>query len=225
AGKDFSDIRIITSDNIEVPYFLTQNAVVHSGDEAASILNMTDIGGERTFVLDTGSEGRVHNGLSLDTSTKNFRRRVSVFSSSELLDLSRSNWHPVTTSGYIFKFTDPVTGFTSGKNSINFPANTARYLKVVINAGDEGVVGVNSARIFSDTRIDVPSYENTVSVTTFNNPTHRTTEVTIDQKISGHMTNAVTLDATDKNFSRRVIVETSDDMNSWRQVGEGSISG
>ncbi len=224
-GSNFFDIRIMAQDGIEVPYFLTRNSVIRGGEVATRILDQTVIGESTEFILDTGEQGRVHTGLRFELSPNNFRRMVIVYSSASLLPLNSLSWNVVTNKSFVFKFTDPYTGFSSGKNYIDFSANTSRYLKVVIGGGMEGPVSVSSATAYGDTRIDVPSYEKDVSAGIFNNPTKKTTEITLDLGENGHITNAIILNSSDRNFSRRVIIESSNEAtSSWKYVGEGSVS-
>ncbi|MEK7501540.1 MAG: hypothetical protein AAB629_01300, partial [Patescibacteria group bacterium] len=131
-GSNFSDIRIMTEDGIEVPYFLTKNPVIRGGEVATRILDQTVVNGSTEFILDTGEQGRVHTGLRFELLPQNFRRMVAVYSSTSLSPLNSSSWNIVTNKAFVFKFTDPYTEFSSGKNNIDFSANTSRYLKVVI---------------------------------------------------------------------------------------------
>lgn len=226
-GNNFSDIRIITQgDSVEVPYFITRNAVVRSGERNAQILDQTTLGGASVFIVDTGEQGMIHTGIRFVTSSKNYRRMVGVFSSPSLVPINSPSWNGVTDKGYIFKFTDPNTGFTSGKDNIDIPANTSRYLEIIISDGEEGPVSVGQVSVYGETKIDVPSYSKKVSVTTFNNPKNKSTEIVLDLEESGHITNAITLSSSDKNFTRRVIVESADNASStWTYVCESSISG
>ena len=224
-GSNFSDIRIMTEDGIEVPYFLTKNPVIRGGEVATRILDQTVVNGSTEFILDTGEQGRVHTGLRFELLPQNFRRMVAVYSSTSLSPLNSSSWNIVTNKAFVFKFTDPYTEFSSGKNNIDFSANTSRYLKVVIGGGTEGPVSVSSATAYGDTRIDVPSYEKDVSVSIFNNPNKKTTEITLDLGENGNITNSIILNSSDRNFSRRVIIESSNkDTSSWKLVAEGSVS-
>jgi hypothetical protein len=224
-STDFADIRVMTSGNTEVPYFLTKNSIVRGGTTVGSIVDQTQNAGATQFIVDTGSVPAVHTGLTIDSPLSNFKRRVSVYSSTTLIPVDSSAWNKVIDTGFIFRFTDPYTGFTSGKDSISFPSNTSRYLKVVIDAGPEGAVSASRVNVYGDKAIDVPSYSKDISVSMFNNPEHKTTEVTIDLGESGHMTDSVTLNILDTNYSRRVIVEVTDTASStWRKVGQSSIS-
>ncbi len=225
-ASDFSDIRIISNDNIEIPYFLTKNTIVRGGEVSTNIINQTTNAGITSLIVDTGSEGMIHTGIRLDASVPNFRRNVTIYSSSSLLDINSSSWNKVIDTGFIYKLSDPNSNFTSGKNFVDFPANTGRYLKIVIGQGTEGPINISSTSIYSDVHIDIPAYEKNVLVSTFNNPNKKTTEIIIDLLDSGKITNSITIDTTDKNYSRKVIIESSNATSSdaWRYVSQDSIS-
>ena len=225
-GKDFSDIRIMTNnDRVEVPYFITRNAFIRSGEINRTILDQTTVNNSDYFIVDTAEQGIIHTGLRLNTIQPNFRRMVSVYSSPTLLPLNSSSWNLVTNKGYLFKFTDPNTLFTSGKDVVDFPANTSRYLKVVIDGGLEGPISINKVSVYGETRIDVPSYNRELPISVFNNPEKKTTEVTVDLGELGHITDSIIFNSNDGNYSRRVIIESRDNASStWKYVGESSIS-
>ena len=225
----FADIRIIGQDQREVPYLLTKNIASRSQGIPLSILNKTTRSdGYTQALIDMGNSKQVHTDLSLVTSGANFRRQVSIYSSDALMTMDDPHWNLVTDKGYIFRFTDQYTGFTSGNRAISFPASTARYFKVVISAGPEGPVEVSSAEYGATVSADVPSYTNILPVSVFNNSSRKTTEVTVDLGKEGVLSNGITITPLDHNYSRRVIIQAANDKadaSSWRNVGESSISG
>ena len=223
-SSNFSDIRIINQTGNEAAYLITRSASVKGGVVTARLLNESNVNGTTQFIADSGEDAVVRTRLTISTNSKNFKRQVSVYSSHTLLPINSPSWALVTDKGYIFKFTDTVTGFSSGKDDVDFPANTARYFKVVIGEGPEGALDVEGAMIYGDTAVITPTYTKEVPVTVFNNPTKRATEVTLDLGVAGYLTHAVTLSSSDKNYSRRVLVESSNDGTSWSYVREGYIS-
>ncbi len=225
--KDFTDVRVITDSGIEVPHLITRNATIRNVEINGRILDKTVISGQEQFIVDLGEQGNVHTGLTLSSGLNNFRRQVSVYSSSSLIPIDDSRWSIVTPSGYIYRYTDTTSGYSSGKDFINFPANTSRYLKLVISSGDEGPIGVSSVRVYGDRKIDVPTYSENISANVSNNSTKKITEIIVDFGVSGKLTDAITLFTTDNNYSRRVIIESTDDISatsSWKYIGQGSIS-
>lgn len=225
---DFSDLRIIDGQGIETPFLLTRNINTQSPSISAKLINTSiQNNGSTVFIADTGQNGIVRTNISIQTSSLNFRRQVSIYASDSLLGLNDTRWDLVTNSGYIFKFTDPNTGYSSGKDSIEFSANTSRYFKIVISSGPEGNVEVTGASVQGSIKIlsTINTIELPVSIT--NNAQKKATEITVDLGDIGHLTNAITLYPTDPNYSRRVIVEAINELstdNSWTYVGQGSIS-
>ena len=228
-ANGFSDLRIIDGQGNEVPYILSRNISSSGNESDTRLLDMTQTqAGATQFIVDFGSSGIVHTGLHIVTSSPNFRRQVVVYSSDSLLPIDDSKWSLVTNEGFIFKFTDPYTGQVAGKDTITFPANAARYLKVFIgsNPGEGGAVAVNSVTAYRDVRISTASYSRTLTASVYKNPVKKTSELTIDLGASGLVTSSIAIDSPDTNYSRRVIVEVSDTAatSSWVYVGESSIS-
>ncbi len=223
-SSNFSDIRIIDQNGNESPYLITRNTSVKGGVVTAQVLNETTLNGSTQFIVDSGEDAVVRTRIALSTSTNNFKRQVGIYSSHTMLPINSPLWALVTDKGYIFKFTDTVTGFSSGKSEIDFSANTARYFKVVIGGGEEGAVDVTGAVLYGDIALITPTYVKTVPATVYNNPSNRTTEVTIDLGVSGYLTHAINLISSDRNYSRKVILESSNDNVTFSRIGEGYIS-
>ncbi len=223
-SRALDDVRIIDQNGAESPYLITRSLTSKGGAVFARIINQTSSNGRSQFVVDAGNAGVVRAKLLLDTKSQNFKRQVSIYSANTLLPIDSDAWAFITNKGYIFKFTDSVTGFSSGKNDIDFGPSTARYYKVIIGEGSEGAVSVSGATLLGDTSVDMPSYTKEVSVTTYNNSNKRTTEATADLGSVGYLTNAITLRASGRNYSRRVIIESSNDDASWSYVAQGYIS-
>ena len=235
-GQNFADVRIIANGTTEVPYFLTRNAVVRGGDISGRLLDKTVVNGEEQFIIDIGQSGQVYTGISMSVSNGNFRRQVKVYSSASLLPLSSASWNIITDKGFIFRFTDPTSGYSSGKDYVDFSAHTSQYIKVVVSSGEEGPVDVSAVNIYGERKIDVPSYSKDVAFSTFNNVQNHSTEVVIDLGEPGHISSAVTLSPTDKNYARKVLVYAADEIGpgggnsipvgpgEWNLVGQSSIS-
>ncbi|MDB5259487.1 MAG: hypothetical protein JWO73_695 [Candidatus Taylorbacteria bacterium] len=226
-AEGFADIRILNQDGIETPYLLTRSISQKGDVMTPRLLDMGTVGGETRFVADVGQNGLVHSGMSIDAASKNFKRQVKVYASHWPIAVDSSEWALITDKGYIFKFTDPQTGYVAGKNEVSFPASSARYLKVVISSGEEGPVAVSNAVLYGDSHVDVPTTVKEFPVSVFNNPTKRATEITVDLGGPGNLTNAISLNTEDRNYSRRVIIESSNSngaTSTWRYVGQGSIS-
>jgi Protein of unknown function (DUF3999) len=226
--SDFSDVRVIDGQGKEAPYLLSRNISSSGNVSSARLVNMTQgQDGSTRFVADFGVSGVVHTAIQIQSNTPNFRRQVTVYASDSLLPINDKNWQQVTSQGFIFKFTDPYAGSVSGKNTVTFPANSARYLKAVIASDTgQGSVEVQSVAAYRDVQVSSVSYSRTLSGSVYNNPTKKTSELTLDLSASGLISSLVAIDSPDTNYIRRAIVEVSDTAltSSWRYVGESSIS-
>jgi hypothetical protein len=237
-NHNFSDLRIIAGEGerdpqamTEVPFAVTDILGTSYSTPRTVIVNPLNLGtqsdGSVVFVADTGNTGFVRTELAIETNSPNYRRQVSIYGADTLLPLGDTRWSLLNSSGYIFKFTDPNTGYTSGKNDIKFTANTSRYFKVVVSAGPEGPISVKEVVLFEKVSTIPPTYSEDKLLSVYNNPTKKATEAVIDMGVSGRLTQGVTLYPTDANYSRRVLIDVSDTntaTSSWRSVGQSSIS-
>ena len=229
-SEQFSDLRIIDGQGREVPYLLNKDQMYSGSNEYAKVLNLTsNSDGSTQFIADNGSSGNVYSAIaiSIDGSFQSYRRFVTVYSSDLLLPVNDSRWSLVTSNGFIYRMYDPSSGGQiADKNSVSLGAHSARYLKVVISSGPEGALKVLGVTRQNDVRVSVGSSDSAFTATVYNDPKKKTTDVTIDLGVVGRLSNSATLDigSQEKNYVRRVTVNVSDDMNSWRYVGNGSIS-
>ena len=238
--SDFSDLRIIAGEGerdpqemTEVPFAVTDQTDLSYPRQVIMTSDIINAGTQSTgsfqFIADSKEFGLVKTRIVIQTSSPNYRRGVSVYSSDVLLPIDDARWTLITSLGYVFKFTDPNTGYTSGKFDIDFPANNSRYFKVVIDSGPEGAVPVTMLTFGGKkSSADIqPAYQEDRPISVYNNPTKKATEAVIDMGVSGRLTREVTLYPTDANYSRRVLIDVSDTntaTSSWRSVGQSSIS-
>ena len=225
----FADVRVIDGQGREAPYLLSQSQISSSPIMSARLIGLTStLNGSTEFIADMGGSNTVYSALELNIrpDSLNFRSQVHVYSAGSLLPIESSAWSLVTADGFIFRVTDPSTGTVSGKYSVSIPATASRYLKVVISEGVEGPVNVLGMNVSRDTQTFIGKSSSTFDATVFNDPKKKTTDVTIDLGAIGRSSDGVTLNINpvSTNYIRRVVVEVSDDMNSWRDVGGSSIS-
>ena len=221
AVGDFSDIRIVGAGQ-ETPYqLLSQDFAPQSPFSSRVINNSSDVSGRTSFVLDSGSSGTIHNHVLIDTLSANYRRQVSVYASDNLLE-GDSSWKLLTNKGYIYKFTDERAALTVIGNAVAYPQNSSRYIKVVISAGSEGAILVGSASVTKQEIQELLS--KSVSSTGTIGSDKNNTVLTFDLGSVGVFTNEITLAAIDPNFSRRVVIESSNDAVNWDYVAQGYIS-
>ncbi|MES2470712.1 MAG: DUF3999 family protein [Patescibacteria group bacterium] len=224
--NDWADIRIKNSNGDEVAYQVLNDIDVPRETSLPTILDSSvNSRGERQFILDLGRSGVIHSSIELRTDSLRYQRQVRVYSSDSLLSIDSSAWNLINSNGYIYKFTDDVTGFTGGSDRVTYPYATSQYLKVVIGAGAEGPVGVSSASITSLERKtkNVVTFTSQAAVT--QNAAEKRSEYVFDLGSSGALTNKVKLNlAQQKNFNRRIIIESSNDKAAWNYAGTDYIS-
>ena len=128
AVANFADVRVLDARGTEVPYQLVTEAASQSDSYYSSKLSelSTDSSGRTSFVLDLGTQGVLHDRLSITSSTENFKRQVSVYASDSLLPLGASGWRLLSSDGHIYAFTDRTAGFHAGNGEVSYPDNTSR---------------------------------------------------------------------------------------------------
>ena len=220
-----SDIRIIDASNAEIPYQLVTRDTSYTSDSfPVKIINTsTDSLGRRLFIVNFGRDGQIHNKIDLDISNPNFKRKVHIFASDSLLSLESDSWRNITDNGYIFKFTDSTTGFSTGQTSVYYPDTTSSYLKFVIDTGEEGPLSVTNANIVRQLKkVEIQDVFD-VNATISEDTVVHNTEIVADFGSIGVPTNVLTLDFLSDNFDRQALVMASDDKYNWRDVGQGHL--
>ncbi len=226
-SSQFKDIRVIEGENREVPYqFSIETAEVRTQYRTSRVLDtVVDSVGRLEFILDLGENGTLHNKLHIETGSPNYKRQVSVFAASSLLPHNSSGWNLLTDKGYIFKFTDPVTKFSTASGEVIYAQNSSRYLRVVIENGPEGVVSLLRGSVY---RYEISSAKEEIEVLPadiLDRTNEQTTEVVVDLGSAGIPTHKITLFVNDRgNFSRSVYLFGSLDGQSWSRVGQGYLS-
>lgn len=224
AGRDFRDVRVINSSGVETPYQLILEEYVSKYARGVLLNNSTDSQGRTSFVLDLGASGVIHNQISIETLTSDYRRQVSVYSADSLLADSSSGWRLLTDKGYIFKFSDETADFRASGNLVTYPKNTSRYLRVVIGSGSEGAIKVLWATVVRQEARTNLLRDLEISGSIGNDQNNKATVLSFDLGSAGIFTSKVSLKTNNKNFSRRVIVESSNDGVVWNFLSQGYIS-
>ena len=225
AKSDLSDLRIVGDTITEVPYQL----VVERGRSEHEYVNgtmrdLSALGGKTMLVLDLSEAGVIHDHLSILTSSKNFKHKVSVYASDKPLAITDTSWRLLTNSGYIYNFYDQAAGFDAGSGEVYYPENTSRYLRIVIEAGEGSEVVVSSAHVARERAFTAIQsiFESRASVT--QNITMKSTEVVVDLGGSGLPTHQIKLTTSEvNNFSRRVNVQVSSDAQNWQNISQGEV--
>ncbi len=227
-GNVFRDIRVISeSSKEEVPYQLVvEDASVVSAYAPSRTLDaVTDSAGRLMFILDLGQSGILHSRLNIESDSKNYRRQVSVYATSEILPHESASWKLLTERGYIFKFSDDTARFSVSEGVVSYPESSARYLRVVIESGVEGALRLSSAGVYRYAVESGTDTEEEVSADVREIPAEQATEVVADLGASGIPTNEIELFVVNSgNFSRPVGLFGSNDGQGWVRIGGGYLS-
>lgn len=223
---DWNDLRLKNSKGEEVAYQVFEDTDLPRETVLPTILDSSvTASGERQFILDIGKAGVIHNMIELRTSSPRYQRQVKVYGANELLAIGSPSWNLITSSGYIYKFSDDTTNFTGGSDRVSYPYNTSQYIKVVIGSGTDGAVDVTSASVNTLERKVKNSVTFTANATLVQNAAEKRSEYTFDLGSKGAVTYKASLSLTEaKNFNRRVIVESSNDGVTWKYVDTDYIS-
>ena len=225
ANSNLSDIRVIASDKEETAYQLvTENESVRTEYRTTFLRDLSSKDGETMFILDLEQGGVLHDHLTILSDSKNFKRKVSVYAGDSVLPVTDSKWRLLTDKGYIYNFYDPQSGFNAGSGEVLYPQNTSRYIKVVIQKGEGSDVMVSSAHVLRLSTQNAIESQLLLTASIAHNPLHKSTEITVDLGAPGIPTHRLTLARSDtKDFSRRAIVEESNDGQNWTAVGDGYV--
>ncbi len=223
----FKDVRVIEGESREVPYqFSVETAEVRAQYLASEVLDtVVDSSGRLEFILDLGQSGILHSKLHIETASLNYKRQVSVFAAPELLPHSSSSWNLLTDKGYIFKFTDPVTKFSTDSGEVAYPQNSSRYIRVVIENGPEGALSLQRGSVYRYEISSAKEETETLPADILERKNEQTTEVVVDMGAAGIPTHTIRLFVNDRgNFSRSAYLFGSADGQSWSRVGQGYLS-
>lgn len=223
--SSLSDIRIIDLGGTEIPYQLVVKEASYAlNTYPVRILNASTDSAERlVFIADLGQGGLIHNKIDLRIPNVNFKRKVHVYTSDTLLGIESASWRKLTDNGYIFKFTDKVTGFSTAQTSVSYPEATSRFLKIIVDGGEEGALAISSATILKSQKTEAVQDVFDLPASVSQNSEEKTTEIIADLGTIGIPTNMISLDFLSDNFNRQAVVEISNDKINWQTVGRGYL--
>src|SRR3990167_9998159 len=146
-SKDgLSDLRIIDGSGKEVKYKLT----IESGQKTIETIpaKIRDLGikvGDNTqFIADLGRQGILHNSVTIQTSSVNFRRQVEVETSDD-----SANWllaKKADEGSYIYDYS---MDFKAKNTTVYYPQSTARFLRIKILDNGEEPIKVTGASVIN----------------------------------------------------------------------------
>lgn len=210
AKADFSDLRIVDKEGMEIPYVLrsetTQREIV---DHSPRMLNLSHVPGSHTsFVADFG--GNVaHNQIKISTNSKNFRRKVAISGSND-----QKTWQVIKEGDEIYDYS---LEFNARDVEITYPESVYKYLLVRIEDDSEeslSIQGVSAKRV-ETRRAKKVSYTPTVT----KKEDGKQTVITLDLGQRGLETDTATLSISSQNFERYVSISGSDNNKDWYNIG------
>lgn len=219
-GKNLSDLRVIDSDNREIPYKIVAGRERQAQENLpVTVTNSSYVPGQSaSAVLDLGTRGKLTNRLTIRTGAENFRRNVVVSGSDDAV-----SWNILRSDGYIFDYTDKKGNFKSQNTTVPYPDATWRYLKVEISDDGSGPVRIEGAT--------VQQFVSEAGRESVRQPQYRLSEdaakritlITVDLGASGLPASKLSLSASGTNFNRAVYVSSSSNEKDWHPVGQGYV--
>lgn len=230
AQEDLRDLRVIDDQVKEVAskVILPRDEAGEQAHEATIINQALAAGGRATLTLDLGPAPPRHNRLRLETSSRNFSRRVSI----EASDDNRA-WELLRDDGYIFDFSrDAAAQFLT----VDYPLSTRRYLRVTIeNKGEnknEAGVKIDGAAIllFTSEAAKLAALPSKL-LSQEQDMKRRTSVLIVDLTYAKLPSARLELETDAANFQRRVEIAGSNNADAlkpnneylWQQVGSGEI--
>ncbi len=223
---DLADLRIIDGSGGEVPYQLvTENEQVRTDYVPVTMRDLSVKNGETMFMLDLGVNGTIHDHVVINSSSKNFKRPVAIYASDTAIGHFDKGWRLLSDTNNIYNFYDQALGFNAGSGDVYYPESTSRYMRVVIGRGEGSDVRVESAKVLRILLRDATKSHMNESDTVTQNANERSTEILVDLGGAGIATRKITLTPSvdTQNFSRRVVIQGSNDATSWSLLGQGYV--
>ncbi|OGZ45823.1 MAG: hypothetical protein A2756_02865 [Candidatus Ryanbacteria bacterium RIFCSPHIGHO2_01_FULL_48_27] len=222
--SDLSDLRVSADGGLMVPYVVAiEREASAFVSVPARMTNLSSQNGEMTsFILDMGRSGLLHNRITIETSSENFRRKVIIDGSDDQM-----SWRTLNPAGQIFDYTvRDIKPVSVEDMNVSYPDATFRYLRVTISDAGESplkVIGARVARMAVSGAREV-SYSPLIS--TRQDTETKSTVVVLDLGAEGipHRRGQVRIDG--NNFHRSVAIYDSDapgDDASWRLLSNAYV--
>jgi hypothetical protein len=203
------ELRVIEGASAEVPFdsVADSDALIEDHRANAVLLNKSVLGEEyQQFVCDLGANPQVTNQMSVESSSRDFVRRVDVAGSDDL-----KKWFSLAKSLHIFDWSE------GRKLKLDFPDSTYRYLKVILWLDGGKPLEIQSAVVSHHER-RTGELENVPFTLRFAQrvTTEKFSEWIFDFGHQHPLLNRCTFDVSNSNFRRRVSLATSDDNAMWQ---------
>ena len=251
--NDLSDIRLIDKDKNEIPYILVKsNKMVQriGGDTTVvKILeNSVSKAGKKILVLDTNREGVLYNSihLSRDAKSQNFRKKVKVYISDSFLTANSPAWREFEQRNVIYNYTD-ANSFSVENLDINVSGVSSRYIKIELTDDvdfDKNIKVNNQIAVTAAEIRYVPTEGKNIGYTVkdylegnfaFDNLSIYKDVKVLDKVQSDTKSEiwyegdidveelTLRVDDSEKNFTRNVVIQGSNDDIDWATLGGANI--
>jgi len=219
---NLADIRVIDNYKQEVPYKLitVKKEEGRKNYNPKRINNSVVAGKYSSVILDLGERGIITNSLTIQTSSENFQRNVTVFGSD-----NQTDWNILKANAYIYDYTDKRGGMKSQDTSVSFPDSVFQFLKIEISDSDNNPVVISSVNVNQYEQKNAEQFSIASELEVFQDTSKKTTTLIADIGQSGIPANKIYLLPNGENFNRGVAVYSSNDKNSsdWKYIGQGYI--
>jgi hypothetical protein len=221
--EDLADLRLYDAGGREIPYALRIRREIDDNREVtANVFNQAAVGSISEVSVDLGEYPGEHNQVEIDTSGRNFRRRVVVEGS----DTSKE-WRTLKSGEVIFGF--EAQNRTAESNRISYPTSRYRYLRVRVVADeltDQEAPIITGVKVMMAIRVkgEQTTWETTVpSYQLLRNQGAPAATWTID--LGGRVPcDRIILEVNDQSFSRPFQLEAVDDPQNSRLLASGELT-
>jgi hypothetical protein len=173
-----------------------------------------------SVILDLGAGGLLTNSLTIQTTSNNFQRNVTIYGSD-----NQTDWQILKASGYIYDYTDEKAKVKTQNTTVAFNESTFRFLKIEVAEVDRKPILINSVGVNQYVQEELREFKLSPSFEIAQAEKEKTTRLIVDLGQSGIPTSRLVLEAGGENFNRSLLVYASNDKNStaWKQVGSGYL--
>jgi hypothetical protein len=216
--RGLSDLRVIADGSREIPYkLLVDEGEVADTPYQAGIQDKSTVPGKyNSFVLDLGKPGALSNRVEIQTSGKNFTRKVEIDGGNDAV-----NWAVLRSDGYIFDFS---RDYYARSTSVTYPDCSYRYIRVKIWNYDEKPISVDGATVYRR-KVQRPReevfFQGTGAIS--QNQEEKSTDAELDLGASGFPVGRLVITSPDTNYNRQVEIAGSNDRKQWSDVCSGQI--
>lgn len=218
SAAEAADLRVIR-DGQEVPFVLRQTGppdfLALVGEPLLDRSIVPGVGLQ--FVVHLKRPVGKHSSILIYTDEKNFRQRVRIETSQDGI-----KWAVARNDGAIFNFSQDGREFSS--TVVEYPVSTRPFLRVTVFGWTKTSMATSAT--VNQHQSQPVAYEAFALLTpqVWEDAATKSTVVAVDQGITGLPISRIRLETSAPQFQRAVMVETSDDGRSWRQLKQDVIA-